>query len=90
MEADLEHAIGLRQEKDAGQLLARLESDLVKAATPKGVQGARRRFLAEVVLHRHRYGEPHHGAWDAAQERGEREVASRLAEMRRRPANGTL
>ena len=51
-----------------------------RAATPRGIDGARRRFLAELLERRRKHGREAGDLWDRVKTEGEALVRDRLAE----------
>ncbi len=77
---DWEELWARRRDEDREELVSRLEIGLVRAATPRGIDGARRRFLAELLALRRKHGPQTRVLWDKVKSEGEAMVRDRLAE----------
>ncbi len=77
---DWEEVWARRRDADRDELIHRLEIGLLRAATPRGIDGARRRFLADLLALRRRHGSEARELWDQVKEKGEALVRVRLAE----------
>ncbi len=76
---DWEEAWARRRDEDREELTHRLEIGLLRAATPRGIDGARRRFLADLLALRRRHGAPARELWDRVKEEGAGMIRERLA-----------
>ena len=77
---DWEEAWARRRDEDREELTHRLEIGLLRAATPRGIDGARRRFLADLLALRRRHGAQARELWDRVKAAGAGMVRERLAE----------
>ena len=77
---DLEEVWACRRDEDREDLIGDLEIGLVRAATARGIDGARRRFLADLLALRRKHGREASDLWDRVKAEGEAMVRDRLAE----------
>ncbi|MHC5058068.1 MAG: hypothetical protein ACYTKD_25690 [Planctomycetota bacterium] len=77
---DWEEAWARRRDEDREELIGRLQIGLLRAATPRGIDGARRRFLADLLALRRRHGSQGRNLWNQVKEQGGAMVRERLAE----------
>ena len=77
---DWEEVWARRRDEDRDEMVGRLEIGLVRAATARGVDGARRRFLGELLELRRKHGLKARDHWDRVKTEGEAMVRDRLTE----------